>query len=140
MDEIGGAGAVKGLETLRRAAGGAHAEFAEAVHRHRRTRTFENARSLRRQRNGAEGSLRQIALVARSFYGEIPVEPAVGSSLIVGRSRLHVVLRIEVRACRARTADRMHRSEYLLVVQWLERCEGGMESEESVEVNCSARA
>src|SRR2546430_17185180 len=48
----------------------------------------------------------EIALVARSFDSEVAIEPAVRRSFVVGRARLHVILRVEVRARRAWAADR----------------------------------
>src|SRR5205814_4235071 len=110
-------------------------KFVEAVHRHCWTWAFENSWSLRRQRYGAKRSLRKIALVASSFDGEVAIEPAVGGAFVVGRAGLHVILRVEVRARRARAADGLYWRQHLPIVERLERRERRMQSEESIEID-----
>src|SRR5689334_25292516 len=111
MDEISRPSAIQRFESLGAAASRAHGEFVETVHRHRRTWSFENARGLRRQCDGAERSLGEIALVARSLNREISIEPAVSRALHVRGAGLHIVLRIEVRPRRTRRSDCVYRSQ-----------------------------
>ena len=93
---------------------------------------------MRRQRHGAERSPRKITFVARSFDGEVAIEPAVGGAFVVGRARLHVILGVEVRARRAWTADGLYRRQHLPIVKRLERRQRRMQPEESVEIDRAA--
>ena len=78
VDEVGRSGAVQRLEARHLvAAGRAHGELVERVHRDRRRGALENARRLRRHRDGAKR--RRRALLARARRREVAVEPAVAS-------------------------------------------------------------
>src|SRR3954470_9058043 len=79
------------------------------------------------------------ALLARAARRQIPIQPAVGSALVVRRPALHVVLRIEVRSRVARTTDGVHRGENAAIPQLLHWLERRMQAEEAVEIDGSLR-
>ena len=118
-------------------------ELVKTVHRDRRLQSLEDPRRLRRHGDSAEcggarrpplAARRKLALLTRSLRREIPVEPSVTRALVIWRGAFHIVLRVEVRARVARTADGVHRSEDAVVPKRLEGRERRVQPEESVEV------
>ena len=68
------------------------------------------------------------------------VQPAVRGGLHAGRRRLHVVLRVEVRARAVRRAGRMNDRQLASVEQRLQRSEARVQTEESVKVDGAGAA
>src|SRR6266403_2730908 len=63
------------------------------------------------------------------------VEPAIGGGLQAGRTRLHEVLRVEMRARWIGGTHSVHDGEVMLVPQRQERRHGRVQSEEAVKVH-----
>ncbi len=133
VNEIRRAGTIQSFESLGLRAGRAHGELVEAVHGDDFGCAFHDSRSLLSERHGAKRT--RSAFVTRTLHGEIAIEPAILRSLHIGRAGLHVVLRVEMRSCRARTSNRMNGRENSSVIQRLEWRERRMESKESIDVD-----
>src|SRR4029078_4174757 len=84
--------------------------------------------------------LSQMALVARALHGEIPIQPDVPLSLVVGRAACHVCLRFEVRTRVARAADGVNRRENAVIPHSLEWRERRMQAEEPVDIDRAPRS
>src|ERR1700733_8345134 len=63
------------------------------------------------------------------------IEPSIFRDLHARRTGLHEILRVEVRARRVGRPSRVHNRQMPLLPERLKRCEGWMQSEESVEIN-----
>ena len=138
VHHISRARSVQRFQAIGRRTGGAHAELIEGVHRHRRRRSFEHPRCLLCHGDGAKGRCLRVVRtsgLAGPFECEIAVEPPVARAFLVGRARFHVVLRVEVRACRARTSHRMNGRENALIPELLHGSKRRMQTEKSVEVD-----
>ena len=64
----------------------------------------------------------------------ITIRPAVPGALHAGCAGFHVVLRVEVAACRVGRANRVNRGEALVVPELLERRETRVQAEMAVEI------
>ena len=98
-------------------------------------RPCSDARQLRRERHGAERRGRLV--LARV---QVAIEPAVVRALHARRRRLHVVLRVEVRARRVGRAAGVDDRELPRVEERLERRQPRMQAEEAVEIDRRARS
>src|SRR5262249_27858534 len=71
-----------------------------------------------------------------SFHAaDSPVQPAIFGGLHARRARLHVILRVKVRAGVVGRARSMHHGQMFLVPQRLERAHGRMQAEETVKID-----
>jgi hypothetical protein len=106
-----------------------HVEIAHAAHRDRAHVAAEDARERRPERHRAE---RRGRLAGR-HPGEAAGQPAVGRALHAGGSRLHVILRVEVRAGGVGRAARVGHREAPVVPQ--RQGSERVQAEEAVEVD-----
>src|SRR6185437_5294661 len=63
------------------------------------------------------------------------IQPAIFGGLQSWRAGFHEILRVEVRACFVRRAGRVDDREMSLIPERLESFHGGMQSEESIEID-----
>jgi Protein of unknown function (DUF1800) len=94
---------------------------------------FERARHLGRQRHRAKWSL--LSAPAFVFGLQCAIQPSVFGRLDARRARLHIILRIEVRARHIRRARCMHNREMLPVPQRLQTRHRRMQSEKSIQID-----
>ena len=89
---------------------------------------------------GPSATARNGEAVRCGHGGQPPRQPAVRRALHAGRARLHVVLRVEVRARGVGRAAGVHRGEPPLVPERLERRQRRMQAEEAVEIDGAVAA
>ena len=107
----------------------------DLVHRQRGRGALQHARQLRRERHGAK---RRRVLVAARL--QVAIQPAVAGALHAGRCRLHVVLRVEVRARAVGRSARVDDRELPRLPERFQRLQPRVETEEAVEIERRAVA
>ncbi len=117
------------FERLTRPHAAAYPEFAHARHRQRRRGALQGSRHL--APDGDRGE-RRLVLVG---HLQIAVQPAVLRALDPWRGRLHVILRVEVRARAVGRPARLHDRKRAIVPERLQRRHAGMKTEEPVEID-----
>ena len=119
--------------TMSRRLPGADAELADLADRQRRLGPAATRGSC-----GASATARNGVAACVLARVQVAIQPAVLRALHAGRGRLHVVLRVEVRARAVGRAARVHDGELLRVAERLERRQPRMQAEEAVEIDRAA--